>query len=43
MDNGVVCDFNFCGFYVLCKVIEEVVGYVKFYFIIGSLLLICDL
>ncbi|XP_024026477.1 acetylornithine deacetylase [Morus notabilis] len=41
--SGVACNLNSCGFQVLCKATEEVVGYVKPYSITGSLPLIREL
>ncbi|KAH7687357.1 Peptidase M20 protein [Dioscorea alata] len=40
MMSGVACNLESCGFHVLCKATEEVVGYVKPYSITGSLPLI---
>lgn len=41
--TGVACDLNSRGFHVLCKAIEEVIGYAKPYSITGSLPLISEL
>ncbi|XP_008786311.1 acetylornithine deacetylase [Phoenix dactylifera] len=41
--SGVACNLDSCGFHVLCKATEEVVGYVKPYSITGSLPLIREL
>ncbi|KAL6183616.1 hypothetical protein ACLB2K_045027 [Fragaria x ananassa] len=41
--SGVACDLESCGFHVLCKATEEVVGHVKPYSITGTLPLIREL
>ncbi|XP_022852934.1 acetylornithine deacetylase isoform X2 [Olea europaea var. sylvestris] len=41
--SGVACNLDSCGFHVLCKATEEVVGHVKPYSITGSLPLIREL